>query len=187
MTIVALAAACLFARGAFGQVPVAESNPVGVRALTSFFLAAHPDSSLRDAIARIGADKNRMVRFTSRETGRIEGNHVSLIGDSVFLNTDWGVRAIALTRVDSLWIQSGTAAPIMGIIAAVPCALFGAMVGNFIGGDPDSKGSPGRAIVGLFLGFVGGAFVCGSVGAIVGSLILRWQLEYPRPATESPG
>jgi hypothetical protein len=140
------------------------------------------DSSLRNAIARIGADNPRSVRLASRESGRVEGRRVYVLGDSVLLGTEFGVRSIAVANVDSVWVQEGTAALLVGIIVGVPCALFGAMVGEFIGGDPDSNGSPGRAIGGLFIGFLGGAFVCGSVGAGIGSLIRRWRLEYARPA-----
>jgi hypothetical protein len=160
---------------------VAGSLPVRGRAQSP--PAPQPDTSLRNAVARLGEDSKRTVRIASRGTGRIEGKRVSLIGDSVSLNTDSGVRTIALDKIDSVWIQHGTAAPIIGIIAAVPCAVFAAMVGGFIGGDPDSKGSPTRELVGIVGGLVGGALVCGSVGAAVGSSIRRWRLEYPRHAT----
>jgi hypothetical protein len=71
--------------------------------------APHADTSLRNSVARISADIRQTVRFTSRETGRLEGNQVSLLGDSVFLSTDSGVRAIAVVNVDSMWVQRGTA------------------------------------------------------------------------------
>ena len=157
----------------------AESLPSRCRAQSP---PAHADSSLLNSLARIGVDSQRSVRLATRETGRIEGYRVSLIGDSVFLNTDPGVRAIAVVNVDSVWVQRGTAALLVGFITGLPCALFGAMVGDFIGGDPDSQGSPGRATVGMLLGFLGGGLVCGSVGAGIGSLIRRWRLEYARPA-----
>ena len=140
------------------------------------------DSSLRNFVSRISADNHRSVRLTSRETGRVEGYRVSLLGDSVLLNTDSGVRAIALANIDSAWVQQGTAAPILGLIAGVPCAVFGGLVGAFIGGDPDSNGSNRRATIGILIGMLGGGFVCGSVGAGIGSLIRRWRLEYARPA-----
>jgi hypothetical protein len=137
------------------------------------------DSSLRVIVTRISADNPRSVRLSSRATGRVEGNSVSLIRDSVFLSTDSGMRVIAVADVDSVWVQRGSAAPILGIITAVPCAVFGALVGGFIGGDPDSNGSPRREMLLTLGGFVGGALVCGSVGAAIGSSIRRWPLEYP--------
>lgn len=151
--------------------------------------AAHADSGLSNLVARISADSPRLVRLSSRETGRLEGDRVSLMGDSVVLNTGAGMRAIAIVKVDSVWIQT-TAARIVGIIAAVPCALFGAWVGGFIGGDPDGNPSPQREILFPIIGMLGGGAVCGAVGAGVGSLIPLWRLEYPRPsedATEDPG
>jgi hypothetical protein len=159
---------------------LAESVPSGSRAQSR--PESPGDSSLRSSLARIGADNPRLVRLTSRESGRLEGLRVHLLGDSVLLTTESGLRAIAVSNVDSVWLQNGTAAPILGIIAGVPCAVFGGLVGSFIGGDADSNGSPRREIVLGLVGFVGGAFVCGSVGAGIGSLIRRWKLEYARPA-----
>ena len=146
--------------------------------------AAHADSSLSSLVARISADNPRLVRLSSRETGRLEGDRVSFLGDSVLLNTGAGMRAIAMANVDSVWIQT-TAARIVGIIAAVPCALFGALVGGFIGGDPDGNPSPLREILFPIIGMLGGGAVCGSVGAGVGSLIPLWRLEYPRPSEDA--
>ena len=142
--------------------------------------AAHTGSSLSSIVARVSADSSRSVRLSSRETGRLEGHRLSVLGDSVLLNTDSGLRAIGIANIDSLWVQRGTAAPIFGIIAAVPCALFGAMVGGTIGGDPDSNGSRRREILLPIVGLLGGSAVCGSVGAGIGSLIPRWRLEYPQ-------
>jgi hypothetical protein len=145
---------------------------------------ARTDSSLRNIAARISADSARLVRLSSGETGRVEGDRFTLLADSVFLNTGSGVRAIALANVDSLWVR-GTAAHLAGIIAAIPCALFGAMVGGFVGGDPDSQGSDRRGLLFSIIGLLGGGAVCGTVGAGVGSLIGRWQLEYPRPSDDA--
>lgn len=165
---------------AFLGLVLSESLPTRVRAQSPS--APHADSSLRNSLARIGADSSRSVRLSSRETGRLEGHRVSLLGDSVVLETDSGVRSIAVVNVDSVWVQHGTAAAIVGIITGVPCAVYGGLVGGFIGGDPDSNGSPGRAAVLTLIGMLGGGFVCGSVGAGIGSLIRRWRLEYARPA-----
>ena len=141
--------------------------------------SASADSGLGTAVARVNADQPRAVRLSSRVTGRVEGDRISLVGDSVFLHTGSEVHAMALSDVDSMWIQRGSAAPILGLIAAVPCAVFGGLVGSFIGGDPDSNGSPRRATGLLLIGMLGGGALCGSVGAGIGSLIRRWQLEYP--------
>jgi hypothetical protein len=157
---------------------LSESLPTRIWAQSPPALGA--DSSLRNSVSRISADSQRSVRVASRETGRVEGSHVSLRGDSVLLNTDSGVRVISLVNVDSLWVQHGTAAPILGIIVGVPCAVFGGMVGSLAGG-PDSSGGSGSAAAGIIIGMLGGGFVCGSIGAGIGSLFRRWRLEYARP------
>ena len=146
--------------------------------------SAQPDSTLRSTISHIAADTAQKIRVTSLATGRLEGNRVSLVDDSIFVTTESGTRAIAASNVDSVWLYRGTAAPILGVIAALPCALFGAAVGGFVGGDPDSQGSSGKAALFSIIGLLAGGAVCGSVGAGVGSLIERWRLEYVRA---SPG
>jgi hypothetical protein len=146
--------------------------------------AAPPgDSDLRDVIAIIAAQRPRAVRASSEAMGRIEGDGLALHRDSVILTTASGFRAIAIKDVDSVWTQRGTAAQLVGIIAALPCAIYGGLVGSFIGGDPDSNGSPGRQAGLTIAGFAGGAVICGSIGAAVGSTIRRWQLEFARAAT----
>ena len=142
---------------------------------------AYADTNLRNSVSRAGADRNRTVRLTSRATGRVQGNRVSLLGDSVYVSTYSEVHTIAVVDVDSVWVQHGSAAPIVGLILGVPCALYGGLVGSFIGSDPDSNGSPGRGTVGLIIGMAAGGFLCGSAGAFIGSLFPRWRLEYARP------
>jgi hypothetical protein len=142
---------------------------------------AYADTNLRNSVSRAGADRNRTVRLTSRSTGRVEGNRVSLLGDSVSVSDYSEVHMIALVDVDSMWVQRGSAAPIVGLILGVPCALYGGLVGSFIGSDPDSNGSPRRATVLLIVGMAAGGFVCGSAGAFIGSWFRRWRLEYARP------
>jgi hypothetical protein len=154
---------------------------VSSRAAAQVILTAQADSTLRSTIARIGADARQTIRVASRETGRLQGNSVSLLGDSMLVSTESGLRAIAVANVDSVWIYRGTAAPILGLIAAVPCALYGAAVGGFIAGDPDGgQHSAAQGILFPIIGLVAGGAVCGLVGAGVGSLIERWRLEYVR-------
>jgi hypothetical protein len=141
------------------------------------------DSDLRSVVARISWDHGGSVRLASRETGRLEGHRVDLRGDSVLLDTDAGVRAIATMKIDSVWAQRGSAARALGIVAAVPCALYGALVGSFLASDPDSGGKPSHGALGGLIGGVIAGSVCGAAGAVVGSLIRRWQLEYARPTT----
>ena len=39
---------------------------------------------------------------------------------------------VALADIDSLWVQRGSAALLLGIVIGAPCTLFGALVGEFI-------------------------------------------------------
>jgi hypothetical protein len=142
---------------------------------------ANADTNLRNSVTRISVDRNRTVRLSSRATGRVQGNRISLLGDSVSVSDCSEVHMIAVVDVDSMWVQHGSAAPIVGLILGVPCAVYGGLVGAFIGSDPDSNGSPRRATVLIILGTAGGGFVCGSAGAFIGSWFPRWRLEYARP------
>lgn len=139
------------------------------------------ESELRSVIARISYDNGGSVRLASHETGRLEGHGIDLLGDSVLLDTDVGVRAVAVVNVDSVWARRGTAAGMLGIVAAIPCGLFGAMVGGFIASDPDSGGKPSHGALGALIGALIAGAGCGAGGAAIGSLIRRWQLEYARP------
>lgn len=141
------------------------------------------DFELRNAIAELAAGKPRPVRVSGGAQGRLEGERVAVLGDSLILTTESGLRTIAIEDVDSVWIQRGTAAKLFGIIAAVPCAIYGALLGSFLGGDPDSNGSPGREVGLTAAGIAAGAIICGSIGAAVGSAIQHWELEYARAAT----
>lgn len=143
----------------------------------------HQESDLRGVIARISYDNGRSMRLASRETGRLEGYRVDLRADSVLLDTDAGVRAIATANVDSVWTQRGSAAHIVGIVAAVPCALYGALVGGFLASDPDSGGKPSHGALGALIGGLIAGAGCGAGGAAIGSLVRRWHLEYARPIT----
>lgn len=158
----------------------AGSTPSYARAQS--VTAAPSDSSLERIIVRIGIDGPNTVRLVSRGTERLEGERIRLLGDSVWVDTDTGLRTIATADVDSLWVQHGTAARMVAIIAAVPCALYGALVGEFIATDPDSNGRPGRGPIGAVIGAVIGGAPCAGLGAIIGSFFRRWRLEYARSA-----
>ena len=143
---------------------------------------SHPDSSLQRVIASIELDSPHSVRLVSRGTRRVEGDGIRVFGDSVSVDTDRGARTLAMVDVDSLWVQRGTAALTVGILAAVPCAVFGALVGAFLATDPDSNGRPGRGPLGALIGIVVGGVPCGLLGAGLGSLIRPWRLEFAHTA-----
>ena len=144
------------------------------------------DSSLQRVVFRIALEPHD-VRLASHGIGRVEGYGLHVVGDSVWVDTDTGARTIAMVDIDSLWVQRGTAARTVGIIAAVPCAVFGAMVGEFIATDPDSNGRPGRGPIGAVIGAVLFGAPCGGLGAVIGSFFRRWRLAYARTAQPTTG
>ena len=139
------------------------------------------DSTLNNILARIAAAGPHSLRIASRATGRVQGSGVYLRGDTVIVMSDQSERAFAFVDVDSVWEQRGTAALLLGVIAAVPCALYLGAVSAFFATDPDSNGRPGAGTAAALVGGAIGVVVCGTVGAGVGSLIKRWRLEYARP------
>jgi hypothetical protein len=122
------------------------------------------------------------MRLVSQRTGRLRGDALLLKGDSVVLVSDRASRTFALQEIDSLWVSHGNASRIVGIVTAVPCAIYGGLVGAFLATDPDSNGRPGRGPLGATIGGATGAFACGLPGFGIGSLIKRWRLEYTRPS-----
>jgi hypothetical protein len=159
---------------------VAGAMPSVARAQSATL--SYSDWSLHRAIARIELDRPHAVRFASRGAGRVEGYGIRVLGDSLSVDTDQGSRKLAMVDIDSLWVQRGTAALTLGIIAALPCAVFGALAGSFLATDPDSNGRPGRGFLGGLIGFVLAGAPCGLLGAGLGSLIRPWRLEFARTA-----
>jgi len=143
--------------------------------------AASPDSSLRALLAGVSADTRQSLRLTTSSTGRLQARSVHLQGDSVLVVRRRDERRVAVSEVDSLWVQRGTAVRPVAIVAAVPCAVYGALVGAFLATDPDSNGRPGRGPIGALIGGAAGALPCGFAGAGVGYLIKRWRLKFARP------
>lgn len=139
----------------------------------------NPKRDLQRLLAAIGVNEGRQVRIATSGKGRIQARALTQRGDSVFLENNDGMHGISITDVDTVWAQKGTAALLVGAIAATPCAIFGMMVGNFIATDPDGN-RPMPGVVGALIGGVVGALPCGLVGGAVGSFVRRWRLEYPR-------
>jgi hypothetical protein len=139
------------------------------------------DSSIYSVLARISEESMRSVRITTSATGRLDGRKLQLRGDSALLVGERETRAIGVAQIDSVWTQRSSLAAVVGLIAAVPCAVLGAAAGAFFGGDRDSGGSPARQKSGAVVGAVAGGLFCGAVGAGIGSTIRPWRLEYARP------
>jgi len=142
-------------------------------------IARNPKRDLQRLLAGIGVTDGRQVRIATSGKGRIQASALTQRGDSVFLENDAGTHGLGIADVDSVWAQRGTAALLVGAIAATPCAIWGMIVGNFIATDPDGT-RPVPGPVGALIGGVVGALPCGLVGGAVGSAIRRWRLEYPR-------
>lgn len=146
--------------------------------------ASHEDSILYRVLARIGEDNPRTVRIANHESVRVQGRGLRLLGDSVVVVSHQKEYAIAVVDVDSLWVQRGTAALVLGAIAAAPCALYLGLAFHSLATGPDGnrrgEAGPVAALVG---GLIGGV-ACGAVGAGIGSFIRLWRLEYARPLKE---
>lgn len=143
-------------------------------------LRAFADARVKRRLGRIEVSSDRLVRIASKPTGRIQADAFYQRGDSVFLVNERGTHGIPITDVDSVWAQQGTAALVVGLTAAIPCAVLGMIAGEFIASDPDgNRSTPGP--VGALIGGLVGGIPCGLLGAGAGSFIRRWRLEYARP------
>src|SRR3954464_11383097 len=155
------------------------ASPDLARAQDDLFSRA--DSSVRRAIERVAVERPHSVRLAGSGNGRVEGPIVRAAGDSGSVATHGGTRTIAMVDVDTVWVRRGSLATTLGVVAAVPCAIFGALVGEAIGSDPDSNGGPGQGGRGALIGASLLGIPCGLLGAGVGYLIRPWRLEYARP------
>jgi hypothetical protein len=100
---------------------VATSLPSRVPAQRT---ASYADSLLYHVLAQIGEDNPHTFRILNHEGILVQGRGAHLIGDSVVLVSHQKEFAIAVVDVDSLWMQRGTAALAVGVLSAIPCALF---------------------------------------------------------------
>jgi hypothetical protein len=139
---------------------------------------SHTDSTLQRVVTELATDPRRPVRVRERGAQRIQGRALRLSADSVYLDTDDGVRAINRFQVDSIWVRRGSAALMVSTLTGIPCALLGALVGAAIASDPDSNGGSGREGGGALEGAALLGVPCALVGAGVGALIRHWPLVY---------
>jgi hypothetical protein len=144
---------------------------------------SHADSLLYHVLAQIGEDNPHTFRILNHEGILVQGRGVHLMGDSVVMVSHQKEFAIAVVDVDSLWMQRGTAALALGVLSAVPCALFLGWAAYTLATGPD--GNPRSGPVAALSGGAIGGIVCGGVGAVIGSFIRVWRLEYARPVKEA--
>lgn len=134
------------------------------------------DSPIHASISRLTPGEHLRVRI--RDGPRLEGMRVELIGDSGVLNPHRRNERYALMEIDSIWVRHGSFAVLVGTLTAIPCAVYGGLVGHFLVTDADS-GARTAGWKGAMVGAIAGAGVCGTPGAILGSFIHRWRLLYP--------
>ena len=105
--------------------------------------------------------------------GRVLEGAVRLGGDSLHVETDSGVRAVAFSDLRSAWLRQRYTRR-----AAVGGALIGAAAGGAYLGllalVADAEAGPLVAI-----GVLGGGAAGGLLGGVVGAAVPRWTLLYP--------
>lgn len=129
------------------------------------------------------APERSRLRIHVRNGLRVDDPKPRLANDSVLIQVGRSPQMLAFSEIDSVWVQRGTRAGLLGAIAAVPCAIFGALAVHALATDPDGSGGPGDGPKGAAVGAVMGTLACGLPGLALGSLIKRWRLLYPAPAT----
>jgi hypothetical protein len=108
--------------------------------------------------------------------------NASIVGDSISAAVHGKPSRIALSDIDTMWIQTGTRALPGAFLVGVPFAAAGAIFG--VGAScmeaPCQHSGEAGTTVGLVLGALGAA-----AGGILGSMITRWSLIFVRGP--SPG
>jgi hypothetical protein len=125
------------------------------------------------------ASESRRLRIHVRNGLRVDDPKPRMEKDSVIIRFGRSTQKLSLPEIDSVWVQRGTMAGIFGAIAAVPCAIFGALAVHALATDPDGNGGPGNGPKGAVVGAVMGTVACGLPGLALGSLIKRWRLIFP--------
>jgi hypothetical protein len=153
---------------------------VGLVALAPALFAQEPDTLSPAqragwALARLGA--GQPVRMITRENEFVEGSVVTTSPSLVTVRTDRSVIEIPVPSVDSLWVKRGTHAGKGALIGAVPGLVFLGAVAVTSGG-PNGEARDIRNFTGAITGLLllGGGI---AVGAIIGSLTPKWQLQAP--------
>ena len=137
---------------------------------------ANTDSVLRSTLVRINTGRSRVVRLGSNATGRIQGQNLSLRGDTVTV-LDRGIRfALPVADVDSVWVRRSRAG-LGWVIGAASCALVSALL-TVAAANSDSGVEIGLGLFAFLATLSGG--VCGGAGAILGSPFKTWRLEFAR-------
>jgi hypothetical protein len=133
--------------------------------------AVTPDIATSLARVRPGST----IRVVTVNGDVIEGTF-RLGRDSVFLDTDARLRAVALPGVRAVWYRQRETWPVARVGAAVGAAAGGAwlgLLGIYSGGTPSETA---RLMV---VGALGGGVAGGVLGAVIGAAVPRWTLVYP--------
>jgi hypothetical protein len=129
------------------------------------------DSAWRVALARL--TPGTTVRVHTHDGGRIEGRVLRTWGTTLRLDTGAAPTDLSTAALDSLWVR-GTAAKTGAIVAAVPGAVVGGLIG-WIANEAACKdvGPPCPEAIPLLS--LAGAGAGAILGAVVGSLIPKWR------------
>ncbi len=128
------------------------------------------------ALARLGA--RQRVRIVTRDSEFVEGSVMAASPNLLRLRTDGTLMDLPASRVDSLWVRSGSHA---GRGALIGGALGGIGMAALAAATTTSSSVCFRCNAGTFLapavvvGVAGGALV----GALIGAAVPKWQLRVP--------
>jgi hypothetical protein len=135
------------------------------------------DSALASVIGNVSQESRLRIHIKNGQ--RVSNPKPRFVRDSVRIRFHDSTIVVAISEIDSVWVQRGTAARLLGRIAAAPCAVWGALAGHVLATDPDGGDPSSSGLIGTLVGASLGAVVCGAPGALVGSFIKRWRLVYP--------
>jgi hypothetical protein len=109
--------------------------------------------------------------------GRTAGRKLLLRGDTVIVSDRQRHVALPIAEIDSVWTTRGKAGVGFGLGAAT-CVLFAGLA-TLSANSSDSGLDIGAATF-LTVAVLSTA-VCGGAGALLGSSVRPWRLEYARP------
>jgi hypothetical protein len=139
-----------------------------------------PPSRFQQEIAKMRV--NDLLRTQSAGWSG-EGVFVQATPDSLVLKEVNGERRqIARSAIDSMWKYqraTGMGAKRGALIVGIPLALFVGFLSHEFAGETQSSPST-QALGGAVGGFVFGAFVGGSMGALIGSTTKHWRLIHAK-------
>jgi hypothetical protein len=152
--------------------------PLLLLALAAPALAQTPDAATSLATVPPAAT----IRVVTMAGEVIEGTF-RLGRDSVLLDTDARLRALALDDVRAVWFrQRGTwrVARVGAVIGAAAGSAWLGLLGLV------TTATAGETVALMAVGALGGGAAGGTLGAVVGAAVPRWTLAYPLGVADAP-